>query len=416
MKRLITMLLAMLLLLSMTGCKQEQIGADSSTNSDAEIEKVYQTQSLEPGKLSTEPLDTSASFSRAAYTGRCRFAETAGGYYCVYNTILYYADKQDLTNWVPVCSRPECKHTPEAYNCNARIKNEFLVTRDYIYFCEDSQEFEQTPLFGQVLTRMKPDGADREIAYIVQDAMASGGHTERFTLFPDQMIACMALLQEDGTFTGKIIRVDETGETLLFEDMIDPSYLSVGASAGAVCHMGGEPGFYSTMPIGDLSELYGTTGEQLEVIGSVEGLDLYGPYLSGSTLLTFVRNDGYYTIDLTTGARLKAADCQLSGSWGFVFEPNCILETTLPVGPEGGACQTGGGSAMVLYDGASWCQVALPGELSAAEEGAYLEPLALTSDRILFGLHTISGLTCRIYQLPLNAEALELTFCAQIGG
>lgn len=408
MKKCAIIFLAAYFLFGLFGCAKEPVQADP----EKAAEQVYEVQAVEMGALSTEPLDMAASFTRCANTGRCRLAETPNGYYYVFHDILYYADKQDLTKWVPVCNKPQCSHKQYDYNCGAYVGNEILVTDELIYTCDDSKKYENSSLRGQVLVQMNLDGSDRKIRYIVQDAMAAGGHVERFTLFPDHMVACMALLQEDGTFRGTIIRVDASGEHVLLDAAVEESALEVGASASAVYHMGGDQALCSTLPDGDFSVLYRTAGDSLETIGSVAGLDLWGPYLSGHILLMFSPNDGYYTLNLATGERRKAEECRLKDSWGFVLEPNCIIETTLPVAAEGMASH-GNGCAMTLYDGTAWREVSLPEELGDMNANGYLEPLALASDRILFGLQTAE--TCRIYQLLLDADSLALMFCAEIG-
>lgn len=408
MKRILTALLAVSLAASMAGCTKKQ----TETVLNAQPAPAYQVQPLEVGKLSSEPLDVAgAQLSRCAGTGRGLVAETESGYYYAFMQILYYADKEALDTWVPVCYKPTCSHNDNT--CHAYVSSEFLLSQDDIYYCDSSDQYQQDSLHGEVLARMKLDGTGREIAYIVEDAMTAGGASERFVLFPDCLVACMAVLQNDGTYMGKIIRVDESGEHTLFETSLDTYSSPTGLPASTWNHIRGDAAIYSMLPDEDFTALYRASGDKLEKITSLGGMDAYGAYLSGDMLLSFVQDDGYYTTNLTTGEKAKAADCQMNGSWGVILQPNCIVETTFPVRPN----STQSGEFMMrLYNGASWRQVTLPGELSAAEEGAYLEPLALTSDRILFGLHTVSGLTCRIYQLPLNAEALELTFCAQIGG
>lgn len=419
MKRVIALFLIGAALFGIGGCKQEPSVARVASGGE---EKAYELLELETGKLSTVPLDTAGPLSRCAYTGRNFTAETEQGYYyCVYST-LYYCDKGNMTKWVPVCNKPECSHTPESINCDAHIE-EFVIDGDVIYYYCDAED---APFYlpgyeharGFLLAKMNLDGSGKELAYVVKHALqGEQGGMSTFGLSQDRLIGGMVVMQENGTFSGKIFRVDEHGERVLLEQTVENYSYPLASSANLMMRMNGDDAICSTLLTGQVTELYDATGEQLEEIGSVAGLDIYGAYLRGSTLLTFLPGEGYYTMDIATGERVKAADRQLSSGWGFVFQPNCILETTVPIGWRGSgpASQGGEGLEMVLYDGTSWRPVTLPQELGELEEWDYLEPLTLGSDRILFSLHRETGRSCRIYQLPLHGDSLEVTFCAEIG-
>lgn len=247
--------------------------------------------------------------------------------------------------------------------------------------------------------------------------IGEGGGTITTDLNLDRIIGSVTAMKEDGTFDKKIYRIDENVEKILFHTTVDEKEHGYTASANEFTYTDGDDAIFTAFLTGDMTMLYRAAGDQLEEIGSVAGLDIYGAYLRGSTLLTFLPGEGYYTIDIATGEQVKAADRQLSSGWGFVFQPNCILETTVPIGWRGSgpASQGGEGLEMVLYDGTSWRPVTLPQELGELEEGDYVEPLTLASDRILFSLHRETGHSCRIYQLPLQGDSLEVVFCAEIG-
>ena len=77
MKKIWTMALSALLVLSLASCKQD-------TPDTPDI-----------------PVDTTLCAQTSAYL----MAETETGFYYTTGNILYYADRADLTQWAPVCSR-----------------------------------------------------------------------------------------------------------------------------------------------------------------------------------------------------------------------------------------------------------------------------------------------------------------------
>ena len=57
-------------------------------------------------------------------------AETDAGYYCKADSMLYYADRSDLTNWVLVCNEPNC--SGDLVVCPARFDGEYRLRGDQI--------------------------------------------------------------------------------------------------------------------------------------------------------------------------------------------------------------------------------------------------------------------------------------------
>lgn len=79
MKRVIALFLIGAVLFGIGGCKQEPNAARVASGK----EEAYELLELEPGKLSTVPLDTAGPLSRCAYTGQ-NFTAEIGKYIIIY--------------------------------------------------------------------------------------------------------------------------------------------------------------------------------------------------------------------------------------------------------------------------------------------------------------------------------------------
>ncbi len=99
-KRLLAVLLAALLFLSLSGCQKDKpdIPADQTGSEDFQ-KNMHQTDEVS-------------------------FLETDAGWYFSYGS-LYYIDKEDMRA-VIVCAKPDCDHTDDSI-CNARIHADYLL-------------------------------------------------------------------------------------------------------------------------------------------------------------------------------------------------------------------------------------------------------------------------------------------------
>lgn len=410
MKKVIPFLLA-ILFLTAAGC-----GSNAAPEGQIQIVDTA-ASALKVGELSDVPLEAAGDTLRCARTGRGYMAETDSGYYFLMNQILYYADKSDLSTWVPVCDKPNCLHN--GADCNAYINSEFTVSGDRIYFCGDSYDYGIRDRNGRVLASMALDGNDRKLAYTIEGALLSNGGIQRLSLMYNQLVACFAALQEDGTYSTQIVRLDEDGEHVLFTGTTEEDLSTIGIPAAALYNFYGDPAIFTSI-LGESSHVFDTlycpTQDGLLELDGVNEFELTGAYLSGYILRTFIQDDGYYDADLSSGETVKVADAQLDGSWSFTLQPNCVVESTLfadskPfVGDTELICTD---PAMVLYDGTAWRAVALPEDLLQPDGGGHLFPAALTSDRIFFQ-RTVDG-TVYLYQILLGTEEPSLTLCGVIG-
>ena len=342
-------------------------------------------------------------------------AETPDGFYYSSGNILYYADKADLLQWAPVCSRPSCSHTgPE---CKAYLGGDgrFVLRDDRIYFCDDHTRYDPDGASGTVLAGMALDGEDRKIVYTVSGSLTQTGGSDRFCLLGDQLIAMYSRMNDQGTFDTYMVRVDDQGEQTLFTGTMEqlPSWL------GAVTRyegMGGDTALYFCLDDGRENwayTLYRPTAEKLvelgEVsqLGSLMNLDFVGSYLHGEILRVYRPGDGYYDVDLSTGGQTKVMDAQLDGAWGWQLTQQYAVESTLLYRPL--AYQTepeDREQAMMLYDGEAWRTVSLPEELAQGALIPNLRPLAVASDRIFF--QAMVEDQRRLYQVELEREDLDL--------
>ena len=139
MKRIVASILALLILLAFPGCAQEEV-PEVPTEPEPGESILWETMpSLTYGVMESEKLEVRPWYNgRAEAAGRSnQWAETKEGYYVGFNSQLWYADKTDLRNWIPVCSKPNCSHDESNTSCNAYLGGSanFLIRDGRIFFC-----------------------------------------------------------------------------------------------------------------------------------------------------------------------------------------------------------------------------------------------------------------------------------------
>lgn len=388
MKKIWTMALSALLVLSLASCKQD-------TPNTPDI-----------------PVDTTLCAQTSAYL----MAETETGFYYTIGNILYYADRADLTQWAPVCSRPDCSHSGP--DCQAYLPNDgrFVLREGRLYFCDSNSRYHPDEAVGTVLASMALDGSDRKVAYTIPGSLSDAGGSDRFCLLGDQLIAMYCRMNEGGAFDTRMVRVDETGEQELFTGAMEqlPSWLG---SVTRYENMGGDTALYFCLD--DSQEnwadtLYRPTANGLERLGDVSklgslmDLDFTGSYLSGETLRIYRPGDGYYDVNLTTGQETKALDAQLENAWGWQLTEQYAVESTLLSRPLAHQEEPVDRiQAMTLYDGEQWRPVSLPEELAQGPLLQTLRPVAVASDRIFFQIKLQDQR--RLYQVLPGEDTLQMT-------
>ena len=169
------------------------------------------TVTIKTGTLQTTPLDEEeADLSRCNRTSGGFFWEIEAGFYHVFGNKLYYADKTDLTLWVPVCSKPDCLHRAGDHNCGAYVQAEIMIIGDRIY---QNEIYSPT---GEIITMISTalDGTDRRTEFVLHEAdeVASGGSwAKRLVMTPKYLAAFIWGLNEEGTYDIQVYTVDRNG-------------------------------------------------------------------------------------------------------------------------------------------------------------------------------------------------------------
>lgn len=421
------------------GCQRE-VANDPTENSLAETEEYTETATAEAepdlpsvtGSMEAPKLEVlSWDSGRANESSGNRVWETETGIYFVWFSVLYYADKSNLSQWVPVCSMPECAHSGST--CDAMISWEVLLKGDRFYFnsnTNDTTALNYTGLYSTFIASMALDGTDKELEYYIpeaEDRLRRGdGYVSRPYLLTDQLVYALATLNHAGYYDVVVYLVDEDGVTTIFESTEEDVIL--GGVLSRTSDLYGDDGFFSY--IFDKSSTTVYRIQDRKALG-VDLMDLpwEGAYLDGNTLRIFRTGDGYYEVDLDTREEVKLADAQLAYSFSHIMEPNCILESTV-FGHSAldfsefeeqfmGYRSLVEEHTMKLFDGQQWQDVILPEEVTKAADTEILIPQALTSDRILLtfkdAADTINRQPPRLYQILLGTDTPTLEYLGTIG-
>ena len=376
MKRIITLLLTLLLTFAAAGCQEEAATV------------VYEKPTFTPGTMESDLLQAEpGNYQRSNDTGDRKFVEIENGYYMVANGYIYYADKTNLEAWVLLCNDPNCSHH---YCTAAEHMGQILYEKDRLWYCTtNGTDPTRDETSGHYLISVAKDGSDKRWEYNFQEELI--GHGKGGAVFLElysggYMVAC-DVLQPDGSMRAAIWLVDmETGPRKVFERV----YEYEGVSYGCMSYLSRNRYRYAIsgdMAItsyaftddfkGDRSVLcWFKEGEP--VFSDISQFSIKGGYLCDGILRCLQPGDGYYDIDLETGAKTRLADAQLEDSGAVILQPNCIIESTL-LNPENTA-QT---QKMRFFDGDTWHDVALPEGLISTPEAPF-DVVALTSDRVIF--------------------------------
>lgn len=378
---------------------------------------------IQPGKLAGEKLGLTAWDSgRCEATSENTMIETENGYYYAYQEYLFYADKTDLSNWVLLCSKPDCGH-PSHGRCSASLNSGRIVSRDgRIYttvWSELYPELYQSGVSGDLLVSMAPDGTDLRLEYAFTDALeAELGQSFTF-LTSDQWIYSYTETNAEGSMTGYLYRIADHGPELIKkqENMVNIASLLV---MNGVAY--GVTPFWSELldDSGELRYFHYLKDGQLEVL-DLGILPSWGCYVSDGIARGFDHKEGcYLDRNLETGEDTFLTDAQLDGSFGCVILPNCILESTMLRSFSSDFRDPQAPNTMKLFNGEQWLDVKLPGQLLEANRTDYLEIVAVTSDRIFLSLRTPNRFTWQegyyseLYQIMLTEDALEVQYCGSL--
>ena len=406
MRRACCVLMTLIFLLSLSGCSQDllpQQTQEVSTSGDSQ-------------RLQADP----GNYDRSKHTGYGSFQETEAGYYYVYNSCLYYADKTDMSNWVVVCPDPACAHS-RGSDCVAQTESVFLKD-GRLYFLSDSNTIPHiaSEYSGEnvtLLCSMSLNGTDIRSEHVYEAAILPEGGTLSRRLFPDGYALSLLRMNADGTTSMGLYLYDfENGEQVLLEkenvDAVNNSQVYILMAANRFA-LRGDAAVVSAMVDGTVNghTFWLCDGEALSA--DFSQFPAFGGYLSGSTLRCFQPGDGYYDIDLLTGTRVRLFDAQLANSNARILLPNCIIESTLQynnqdpaIAEKRAAVET---HQLRYYDGIQWHNVSLTEEILNLPDSEYLNVIAVTSDSIIFSAN-VNGNLC-FFRMRLDSEVFALEPC-----
>lgn len=373
---------------------------------------------LEGEKLTVLPWDS----GRCEATSQFAIAETRDGYYMGPDNRLIYADKVDLTLWVPVCNQPNCGHI-SMYNwsygqirCNAEIgpwgyylQDDRIWTSLHIYGTElavDEAEF--------ALVSMNPDGTDKRVEVTDQELLEilTTPAVMTMKLLPWDWIYSIEDLEQDGSLTVHCYRYDGNGWEEYFQTPNETG--NKGWIIGLMLprFMRGD----AAMQNDAISNQEGDYIRFLEEGYEIVNLPSDTGYLSGDIFRYYKQNDGYYDLNIRTREEVKLADARTENGYAHIFLPNCIVESTLLTGLSLNTRIPGMSHTLEIFDGQQWHTVILPPELQNSDN-MFLLLQAITSDSIFFfsrkktfGASTVSDL----YRIDLTKDTWELEYVTQI--
>lgn len=354
-------------------------------DADSMGSEVWETMpALTYGEMDSEKLQILEwNNGRCEATSKDATVETENGYYMfIGSTFLQYADKNNLSNWLPVCNKPNCLHQDQA--CNAYTASLAIVIKDNrIYYQIDADAVPELYSGGAgfLLVSMKPDGTDKRFEFAFDEYTPHTMAKSTAMLTSQNWIYSFAELNDDGTQTARSYRITEKGveEYPAIENVED---FRIGFRP---IKAWGDRVFGSPV----LSESPNVFHRYCD--GQLQAIDLTDmhtdfSYISGNTLRYFNINDGYYDINIETGETRKIADAQLQNSFANIVLPNCIIESTLMaylVDYNADHYTEGTTHRMQLFDGESWREVVLPDELANANGMTFVLVQCVTSDSII---------------------------------
>ena len=297
------------------------------------------------------------AYTLCATTSNYSMAETEDGIYTSFLGHLYYADKDNLSTWTPVCNKPNCDHSLKALACDARISGGgFYLHQGRIYYCDSDSNH----------------GGSYDLLILAE------GRTENMPSF----LGTVTASEKVGGDTAVLYRLD-----------------SDNGGFGTMLYRFTESGL---VPIADTANLG---------LGNLVNCDMTGAYLTGDILQVYRPNDGYYDINLITGVQTKTMDAQMEDSWGWHLTDQYILESPVLFNrPEQRLEIQAGPHSMLLYDGETWKPVTLPEEIAQISGTNRLFPNCVTSDRVIFTLEDHANCKLSLYYLTLVQENPEIVF------
>ena len=413
--RVVAAVALVIFLLSLCGCSKADVPLVT-----AEYQSELSYGVFEAEKITVLPWNS----GRSEFTSYNTLAETENGYYFMFSSWLYYADKSDLSNWAVLCNKPNCNHYDGL--CNGKIyASAFLVMDEKIYRTGDTFFYDhlyQKKEHGTVFVASDLDGSNTKIAYIPEHTVNTAPIAGADFYLDDQWIFFIASLDAAGIAHTKGISVSDSGSQIFWEQEGDVASLSL-MGARNMFSIYGDKYFYCSLLSGTSTKIHRVENGTLFEI-DISGLPVKGSYLSDSILRCFRQNDGYYDIDLTTGDEIRLMDARLENSYCSAILPNCILESTLLYPESVDSRIDGKPHCMEIFDGESWHSVELPSELINAPRNTFLSVRAVTSDgiwlsrmeqvRVIKDNEPLMYTDMALYRIPIGQNSWHLEYIGTV--
>ena len=260
-----------------------------------------------------------------AATAGLSIAECDTGYYYLWGHYIFYADKETMES-VPLCNKPDCKHTEEpdsekVYYCNAYLGGRSVLP--FIQYYEGEiytiEGFNATAKRDEnCLVKISPDGSERERLTEVPKNAVFAIHRGYFY---------SAINGDRGTDGGKIVRVPidrpDAEPEVVFESELDSSAFYLYAKGNYLLivnwgNMDGGKTYYHRVYTHNIQ-----TGETMQLLREEEGSDGYpqpGIYYSNDDRLIYSKNYPIESINEPVMEENILYTCDLNGENETVFQ------------------------------------------------------------------------------------------------
>ena len=413
MKKLFALLLGVVLTVTLFGACQPTGQDPEPAQSQPSADMPSGTDPLAMNLLTSSQLDVPGNYSRCSITSTGICWEVENGFYFLLNDLIYYADKTDLSNWIPVCGKADCAHIAVGMgaNCDARAERVF-IGEDRIY-----KLYEADYPFTLLSTAL--DGTDLREEFVFTEAaeLIKRSGSGNVLITSEYLICYTSTLNPQGTFDFRVYTANKDGVILHMNEERE----NMGYYISSCDSLDGS-WFCGPAIVNDPSRCVYFKLQNRELTSvDLTGLPTYGAYFTGDELLAFRSNEGYYRIDTTTREEVKLAEPQLDDSDADIALPNCILESTLFYDwkSPGQHRRNLEHHEMWLFDGRDWLEVVVPDEfLTQDSDLCILGNVAVASDRLL--LLAVSEdrkayEPYQLYQILLTTDTPTLEYLATLG-
>lgn len=340
-------------------------------------------------------------------------SELESGYFFVDEDLLFYADKNDLSNWVEVCNKPDCVHVDDDI-CNAYLDymDRIVQKNGKLYGIARGNMKE-----GIYIYEMDIAGNGRKPVYTISDTVEKYISSYTNATFQDRFVTYFGCLNEDGLYEQTVIllEADEKGKAVtqtLYEETSELGGLLI-MQGNAYWQIRGDDIIVTSM-MQEEDEMF--TDNIVRVENGLEHIDfpkdisVQGGYLSGNTFICYKQNDGFYKVDLETGEQVLFSESQMEDGRGYVLSEDYMIECNRYIDnkPEE--------AKLRFYNGEKWIEIELPEKVKNSDDPFY--PVALATDRIFYN-HNVrrkgGELVANLYYFMIDEENPELVFCSEVG-